>query len=52
MGGVGAGAGSAYCFGVTVHQLIAELCPFENFSKNFCSQVTLPTVYIKLKLDL
>ena len=28
---------SAYCFEVIVHQILAELCPFENFSWLFFS---------------
>ena len=28
---------NAYCFGVTVHQILAELWPFENFCKFFIS---------------
>ena len=44
---------SAYCFEVIVHQILAELCPFENFCKLFVpanSSYSLHT--IKLKLDL
>ena len=28
---------SAYCFVVTVHQILAELCPFENFCELFAA---------------
>ena len=38
---------SAYCFKVTVHQISAELCPFENFGNFFCFQFTALTVYIQ-----
>ena len=31
---------SAYCFKVTVHQILAELCPFENFGKFFGQMFT------------
>ena len=40
---------SAYYFKVTVHLILAELCPFENFSKLFVSD---SLHRIKLKLDL
>ena len=30
-----------YCFKVTVHKIVAELCPFENFCKFFVSGLLL-----------
>ena len=38
---------SKYCFEVTVHQILAELCPIENFGILFCFQLTSFTVYIR-----
>ena len=38
---------SAYCFKVTVHQILAELCPFETFVNSFGFQLTSLTIYSK-----
>ena len=39
---------SAYYFEVTVHQILAGLCSFENFCDFFLMRLTPPTVYIRL----
>ena len=43
----GYGVRPSYCFKFTVHQMLAELCPFENISKLFLFRLTPPKVYIR-----
>ena len=40
---------SAYCFEVTVHQILAELYPFENFYFSFLAKSSYSLHPIKLK---
>ena len=43
---------SVYCFKVTVHQILADLCPFENFSRLSFPANSYSLHPMKLNLDL